>query len=152
MAKISEMDPDAAAAELYRQYMSAHRAWEGDHDVRHPSFDTKAWRQAAHDAGTLIPAQDGMTPADYLEASAMGGVAGKAAGTDNPPPTPGSPKSPVAATDGAFALGTDSVQRFTTTTGIVLTGNDALDMQARQSSPSRVKAMAAAIKGFDRLK
>jgi hypothetical protein len=151
MAKISEMPPDAAAAELYRQYLSAHRAWEGDHSVKHPSFDTKAWRQAAHDAGTLIPAQDGMTPAEYLEASATGGVAGKVAGTDNPPPTPGSPRAPVAATDGRYVVSLDGRPRFEHADGIVTTDGAALVARASQSNPERVRRQSAVIKGYKRL-
>src|SRR5208282_1043999 len=100
-------------------------------------------RQTAHDAGTTIAAQDGMTPAEYLVASATGGVAGKTAGDDVEPSMSATGNrgngGATPAQDGAFALGTDSVPRFTTTTGIVLTGNDALEMQARQSSPSRVR-------------
>lgn len=148
MAKISEMDPAAAGAELYRQYMSAHDAWLANRDVRHPSFDCKAWRIAARDAGTLRePVADdentGLGPREIERTDH---------GADNPPPTPGTPRPPVPAADGRFALGTDSVPRFEFSDGRVVTGAAAIVARASQSNPERVRRMAAAIPGYSRVK
>jgi hypothetical protein len=98
------MEPAAAGAELYRQYMSAHDAWVADHDVRHPSFDTKSWRQTARDAGTLRdPAQDdnsGLGPKE-LERQDHGTSDEPATSNmdpqavDDPPEFPGKPANPV---------------------------------------------------------
>ena len=145
MAKISEMEPAEAGAELYRQYMSAHDAWVADSDVRHPSFDTKAWRQTARDAGTLRESatdEGGLGPVE---------IQNKRKGMDNPPGGQGQPQPPVRAQDGALSFDSAGIARFETVSGKVLTGKDAELAFARQSDPTRVKSMGAAIKGYNRL-
>ncbi len=146
MAKISEMDPAEAGAELYRQYMSAHDAWVADHDVRHPSFDTKAWRQIGRDAGTLRePATD--------EATGLGPVYIQKRGAEDdvqPEKTASGNQGnggPTPAMDGRYTIGSDSVPD-----GRVLRGNDAIVARASQANPTRAANMALRIKGFDRLK
>lgn len=150
MAKISEMEPAAAGAELYRQYMSAHDAWVADHDVRHPSFDTKAWRQIGRDAGTLreaaTDANAGLGPVTIQKRGASDDVepektAGGNSGSGGPMP----------AQDGRYTIGSDSVPRFETSDGRVLLGNDATEANARRSNPTRAANMASRIKNYNRL-
>lgn len=154
MAKISELavtDPAAAGAELLRQYLSCHDAWLADKEnVRHPSFDTKAWRQTARDAGTMREAatdEGGLGPVEIQKRGASDDVqpekdAGSNAGNGGPTP----------AQDGRYTVTSDSRPVFETSDGRVLHGNDALLARARQSNPSRAAKMAAHIKGWDRLK
>jgi hypothetical protein len=149
--KISEMEPAAAGAELYRQYMSAHDAWVANRDCRHPSFDTKAWRQTARDAGTLREAatdEGGLGPVEIQKRGASDDVEPeKTAGGNN-----GNGSGPMPAQDGRYTVTSDSRPVFETADGRVLHGNDALLARAEQSNPSRASNMAARIKGFDRLK
>jgi hypothetical protein len=146
--KISEMEPAAAGAELYRQYMSAHDAWVADHDVRHPSFDTKAWRQTARDAGTLREAatdEGGLGPVE---------IQNKAKDDEQPELTAGGNAGnggPTPAQDGRYTIGADSVPRFETSDGRVLLGNDAMLARSRQSNPTRAANMASRIKNYNRL-
>lgn len=52
---------------------------------------------------------------------------------------------------GTFAMGLDGVPRFTTTRGVILEGNAALEAHAKRSNPENVTAMAALIPGYGRL-
>jgi hypothetical protein len=102
-------------------------------------------------------ARDTETLKAYREAAATGGIAGKVAGSDNPPDFKGEPDRPGLSApprqtqDGRYSVGSDSVPRFETSDGRVLRGNEALAARAAQANPSRAKRMALAIKGFDRL-
>jgi hypothetical protein len=119
---------------------------------------------AAHDMGLSEQhpserwAEDTETLKAYREAAATGGIAGKVAGSDNPPATPGTPKPPVAGADGRFMIGTDGVPRFEAInakgdTVSIVTGDAAVEAHARQSDPARVRRMAKAIgPSYDRLK
>jgi hypothetical protein len=148
MAKISEMEPAAAGAELYRQYMSAHDAWVADHDVRHPSFDTKAWRQTARDAGTLREAatdEGGLGPVE---------IQNKAKDDEQPELTAGGNAGnggPTPAQDGRYVVGLDGQPRFEHANGRVTTGADAIVARAGTSNPTRAANMASRIKNYTRL-
>jgi hypothetical protein len=149
MAKISEMEPAAAGAELYRQYMSAHDAWLADKDVRHPSFDTKEWRSVARDAGTLRePTADdanaGLGPVEIERTDH---------GADNPD-FEGKPANPTLgkpAQDAARAAEATEEARIRQTGSANLEG-DLWAARVRRSNPETVRKMSLAIKGFDRLK
>lgn len=54
--------------------------------------------------------------------------------------------------DGTFEVGRDGVPRFTTTRGVVLAGDAALEANARRIEPAAVKALHTAVPGYGRLK
>lgn len=85
----------------------------------------------------------------YREAAATGGVAGKVAGTDNPPGGAGQPRPPVAGQDSAAAGAEDDMIRRSGHHDV--NGQLAL-AAARRANPSRIRAMNRAIPGLDRLK
>lgn len=118
---------------------------------------------AAHDAGLSDEhpdetwARDTETLKAYREAAATGGVAGKVAGSDNPPATPGAPKPPVAGKDsaagGTYVRGLDQQLRYVPHGGRMLPGDVAVSVpRSVPSTGGSQRAMAAAISGYTRIK
>lgn len=152
MAKISELaktDPAAAGAELLRQYMSCHDAWLADRDVRHPSYDTKSWRDTARDAGTLRATDEGgLGPVEIMkrgqddeqpELTAAGN-----AGNGGPTPAQDSQL-------GTWVRGLDHATRWVPHGGQMLPGDVPAPVSRSTPSTAASQHAMAQIPGYKRL-
>jgi hypothetical protein len=97
-------------------------------------------------------ARDTETLKAYREAAATGGIAGKVAGTDNPPPTPGTPKPPAQDSQlGTWVRGLDHAIRFVPHGGQRLVGD--VDVAMPGSAPvNTARRMEKLIPGYGRRK
>ncbi len=130
--KISEMSEDDAKQHLYDSYMGAHAAYAGDDPVAgpHPSRDVSRWRAAAAGApveGQIQKGQDDDQP--EKSANGNGGNGGNTPAQD-------------------FALAEARLRQ----SGSANLEGDLWALRARQTDPRKVRAVAAAIPGYDRLK
>jgi hypothetical protein len=117
----------------------------------------------AHDAGFGEEhpsdrwAADSTTIKEYREAAASGGIAGTVAGQDDEQPKKSASGNSgnggaEPAMDGQFFRGTDGVPRFTFGNGRTVTGDAAIVARTQASDPARVRRMAAAVPGYNRIR
>ncbi|MGO9994700.1 MAG: hypothetical protein ACLPTF_19585 [Steroidobacteraceae bacterium] len=122
---------------------------------------------AAHDMGLSDQhpserwAEDTETLKAYREAAATGGIAGKVAGTDNPPDFEGKPDNPALSVPprptqdsklGIYVRGLDHAVRFVPHGGQMLPGDVQVAMpDAVSTTAASTRAMTKTIPGYRRL-
>ena len=139
MAKLTDEEFGAKLVAAYRTYRDLHEAGALDADAEHPRDTVNNWINTIRDC----KAQDegGLGPVEIQNKR-------KVAGGDNPPGGSGQPRPPVAGQDAAAEAAGDDRIRLSGSADI---GGALALASARRSSPARIRAMAAAIPGYDRL-
>lgn len=141
--KLTDEEFGAKLVAAYRAYRDLHEEGALDSDAEHPRDTVNDWINTvrdskANDEGGLGPVEIQKRKASDDEQPAK--TANGNSGSGGPMPAQDS-----------YSIGVDGIARMFTRDGRILEGNDATEANARQSNPERVRTMAGAIKGYNRL-
>ena len=144
MAKLSEMDDETAAALLLKAYRNACDCYDSEEHGNHPSQAVNSWIRNARDSAARDE-NTGLGP-KYLEPTDHG--------ADDPSEFAGKPPNPQRAAQDAERVALDEA-----TEECRIRNSGAADMEsqlvlmhARRTDPRKVRAVARAVPGYDRLK
>ncbi|HWS67706.1 MAG TPA: hypothetical protein VN325_33470 [Steroidobacteraceae bacterium] len=135
MALISQMDPTEAGELLYKKFMAAHEANRGGSPEDHPSRDVQKWNRIAATGGTGSEKRIEKGEDDQQPEITENGNAGA---------TP--------AMDSAARAAEEIEDSKIRNSGSATMASDLWAARARRSDPRKIRAVAAAIPGYDRLK